>query len=109
MPLTFSLPILHRSDRLHTAPPTPHHWPSFPPRVSIGTLNIRDGQGFGFDADHPGIGIQGVQRDAPDIDEDLDGVILPQLHGLRHDVFGSAPIQRQVSPRQHRSCDKGTA
>ena len=46
MPLTLSQPIPHGTEHLHTAPPLPHHRPRRPPRIAIGNLNIRDGQGF---------------------------------------------------------------
>ena len=44
MLITFSRPILHGSNRLHTAPLTSPH----PTGIAIGTLNIQDGMGFGL-------------------------------------------------------------
>ena len=48
MPLTFSRPIPHGSDRLHTATPPLCRQPQHPPRLSIRTLNICDVQVFGL-------------------------------------------------------------
>ena len=48
MPLIFSQPMPHGADRLHTAPPPPSRRPPRPPGLAIGTLNIRDGRGFGL-------------------------------------------------------------
>ena len=48
MPLTFSRPIPHCNSRLHTTLTPPRFWPLCPTGLSIGTLNIRDGQGFGL-------------------------------------------------------------
>ena len=48
MPLTFSQPILHVAGRLHTAPPPLRRPPPCPPGLTIGALNLRDGQGFGL-------------------------------------------------------------
>ena len=48
MPLNFSRTIPHGVNRMHTAPPPLHRWSLRSPRLAIGTLNIRDGQGFGL-------------------------------------------------------------
>ena len=48
MPLTFSQQIYHGDDRLQTALPLPRHWPQCPPGLTIGTLKILDGRGFGM-------------------------------------------------------------
>ena len=48
MPLTISSPILHVTNRLHTAPPFPRLRHPRPPGLAIGTLNIQDGRGFGL-------------------------------------------------------------
>ena len=48
MPITFSRPIRHGYDRLHTAPPPLCRRPRHPPGLAIGTLNIWDGRGFGL-------------------------------------------------------------
>ena len=48
MPLNFYLPFLYGFDRLHTALPLPRCRPQRPPGIEIGTLNIRDGRGFGL-------------------------------------------------------------
>ena len=48
MPLTFSHLIPHCVNRLHRAPLPPRIWTSCPPGISISTLNIRDGWGFGL-------------------------------------------------------------
>ena len=46
MPLTFSRPIPHGTDRLHMAPPPPRRRPLRTPGLVIGTLNILDVRGF---------------------------------------------------------------
>ena len=47
MLLTFSQPRTHGANRLHMAPPL-RRCPPLPPGLSIGMLNVRDGQGFGL-------------------------------------------------------------
>ena len=46
MPLTFYGPILYGTNCLHRAPPPLRRQPPHPPRLAIGTLNIRDDRGF---------------------------------------------------------------
>ena len=48
MPLTSYQPIIYGSDRLNIALPPPCRWPQCSPGISIGTLNIRYGRGFGL-------------------------------------------------------------
>ena len=48
MTLIFYRPILHGANRLHTSTPPLRLQPPRPPRIAIGTLNIRYGQGFGL-------------------------------------------------------------
>ena len=62
IPLTFSFPIPHGSDRLHTVPPPPRCRPRRPPRLKIGTLNIRYDQSLGLVQD-----IQAVEREGFDV------------------------------------------
>ena len=47
MLICFTQPIYHDGDLLHLAPPT-HLRPPLPQGLSIGTFNIRNGQGFGI-------------------------------------------------------------
>ena len=46
MPLTFSRPISHGADHLHTPPSLSCRRPGRLPRITIGTLDIWDGWGF---------------------------------------------------------------
>ena len=48
MSLNLSLLILHVADRLHMEQLPKFRGPPIPPRIAIGTLNIRDGKGFGL-------------------------------------------------------------
>ena len=48
MPISFTLPIRHGANRLHLAPPPPRLRPPHQPRISIRTINIRDGRIFGI-------------------------------------------------------------
>ena len=46
MPICFTLPLRHVSDRLHTAPPQPRRRLPHPLGINLGTYNIRDDCGF---------------------------------------------------------------
>ena len=62
MTLTFSQPILHGANRLHTEAPPPCLRPPHPPGISIKKLNIQDGHVFGLVQS-----IQAVERGGFDV------------------------------------------
>ena len=62
MPIKFSLPIRHGGDCLHTMLLPQRRWTPHPTRIAIGTLNVRDGRGFGlaqaiWEVEHGGFGL----------------------------------------------------
>ena len=87
MPIFLTRLISYGGDRLHTSPPSPCRRTLHPWGLSIGTLNIRNGQGYGLMQ-----AIRAVQIDGFDLMILLDNKITNQAYchsSLGYNVFYS--------------------